>query len=208
MGDPRQLRQIALFSALALTAGCSQPSIRGDAHESSAQISRTEREANSSPSSGRRLPFAAVHDLPAGTLMVVRLEKSISTKGGATSTFVAVIDKPVTLEGNTVVPRGAIVQGQVEGGLAPKGARDAGYVRLNLESINVDGTEVPILTSTLFARGSPPRRNSSSSVGFGQPGANKIFMKSGRQLTFRLSAPASIRVPAAERDDLSLVSPR
>jgi hypothetical protein len=68
---------------------------------------------NRQPDSG--LPFGDRQSLPVGTLVTVRLKNPIVTDNpGFSKTFDAVIDEPVLVEGNAVVPRGASVQGRVQ----------------------------------------------------------------------------------------------
>jgi hypothetical protein len=80
--------------------------------------------------------------------------------------------------------------------------RDAGYVRLTLESIQIDGKDVPLQTSSLFARGTAgdasavhPSAGTADTSRIGQshpaqPRADQatiIRLKKGRRLTFRLT---------------------
>ena len=88
------------------------------------------------------LPFRDDQNLPAGTLLTVRLKDPISAENpGATGTFEAVVDEPLLVDGNTLIPRGASVAGRVESARAFK-AKSRGYVRLVLDSIDIAG---PIL---------------------------------------------------------------
>src|ERR1700690_1805035 len=59
------------------------------------------------------LPFRDLQSLPAGTLLTVRLKSAVSADNPDSSgTFEAVVDEPVTIEGYTLVPRGAGVAGR------------------------------------------------------------------------------------------------
>ena len=100
------------------------------------------------------LPFHNPQSLPAGTLLTVRLKNPISADDpGANARFDAVVDEPVVIEGNRLVPRGATVAGRVESARASNVRRNRGYVRLMLDSIHVAGVNLPIQTSSLFVRG-------------------------------------------------------
>jgi hypothetical protein len=126
--------------------------------------------------------------LPSGTLLTVRLEDSLSTaKFHAGDTFTASVVSPFSMGGHIVVDRGAAVSGRIEsaksGGLTPDGISSPGYFRLTLTGMTVSGKQVPLLTSSLFTRGSP----SASDVR-----SDDVRVTKGRRLTFRLSAPAML----------------
>lgn len=110
---------------------------------------------NQAPNSETGLPFHDPANLPAGTLLTVRLKNSISAENpGANGNFEAVVDDPVVIEGNRLVPRGATVVGRVESARVSRVKRNRGYIRLALDSIHFAGVSLPIQTSSLFVRGS------------------------------------------------------
>jgi len=107
------------------------------------------------PSSGGNLPFHDPQNLPAGTLLTVRLNAPISSdKPAANATFEAIVDQPVVIDGNKLIPRGAAVSGRVESARTSNLKRNRGYVRLVLESIHLSGASLPVQTASLFVRGS------------------------------------------------------
>jgi hypothetical protein len=182
---------------------------------------------NQAPNSETGLPFHDSANLPAGTLLTVRLKNSISAENpGANGIFEAVVDDPVVIEGNRLVPRGATVVGRVESARASRVKRNRGYIRLALDSIHFAGVSLPIQTSSLFVRGSAGDAQvstrqgaqgevvrgevSESSAGWSAPSQGKappgeaspvmIRLEKGRRLTFRLTesayVAASQRTPA------------
>jgi len=149
--------------------------------------------ASAQPETG--LPFHDSQNLPAGTLLTVRLQNPISADNpGANSRFEAVVDEPVVIEGNKLVPRGATVTGRVESAQASNVRRNRGSVRLALDSIHLAGADLRIQTSSLFVRG-----NSGDNAA-GQAEMPQIRLEKGRRLTFRLTEPAYVaasqRTPA------------
>jgi hypothetical protein len=163
-----------------------------------AQRAGTKDEDESDPATGRGVPFkASSRILSAGTLLTVRLESSLSSaKLDMGRTFVAVVDEPVVIGGSTVVSREATVRGRVESAQVSDVGRNAGYVRLTLESIRIEGKDVPLQTSSLFAGGTAGNGSAHPGVGttdasrMGQshPGKSTIIrLKKGRRLTFRLT---------------------
>jgi len=183
---------------LLLTTGCSRPTgLRSDDsatpadshqvpfHDGDAGASGNSRPGDSATAqngskSEPELPFRDPQSLPAGTLLIVRLKNAVSAdNSGASGSFEAVVDEPVTIDGNTVVPRGVNAAGRVESARASSAKR--GYLRLMLDSIDIAGKDLTLQTSSLFARGNPPGNEGSTGV---------ISLEKGRRLTFRLTEPA------------------
>jgi hypothetical protein len=169
-----------------------------------AQRAGTKDEDENDPAAARGVPFkASSRILSAGTLLTVRLESSLSSaKLDMGRTFVAVVDEPVVIGGSAVVSREATVRGRVESAQVSDVRRNAGYVRLTLESIRIEGKDVPLQTSSLFVRGTAddgsgvhPGVGTTDASPMGQshpaqshPGQSTIIrLKKGRRLTFRLT---------------------
>jgi hypothetical protein len=135
------------------------------------------------------LPFQDPQSLPAGTLLTVRTKNSISAENpDANETFEAMVDQPVIIDGNRLVPLGAMVSGRVESARASNLKRNRGYVRLTLASIQLAGSDVPVQTSSLFVRGSAgPTQAPQSPV---------VRLESGRRLVFRLTEPVDVATAA------------
>jgi hypothetical protein len=148
-------------------------------------------------------PFPAKsgsRSLPAGTLITVRLEKSLSiARVQAGDTFAATVSGPLTFDGDTLIAAGTAVTGRVESAQRsverPGSTPDPGYLRLILDAISVDGREITLQTSSLFTRGTiqtnRPLGASPGENGSGVP-ANPLRIRKGRRLTFRLTAPVTL----------------
>ena len=141
------------------------------------------------------LPFHDLQSLPAGTLLTVRLKSSVSADNpAASSTFEAVVDEPVTIEGYTLVPRGAGVAGRVESARASSASvlaskvKGNGYFRVTLDSLDIAGKELRLQTSSLFARGNAAGRDAALGL---------ITLEKGRRLTFRLTEPVYLALQQA-----------
>lgn len=134
-------------------------------------------------------PFKARENLPAGTLISVRLRNTISVGDpDGTDSFEGEVTQPVVIEGNTLIPSGSAVAGHVESARISKVKPDRGYVRLTLASIHLGGLDVPVQTASLFARQS---RSSDSS-------AAVVRIEKGRGLTFRVTEPVYLAIPHAQ----------
>src|SRR3954468_6322915 len=123
-------------------------------------------------------PFENAQVLPAGTLLTVSLKTTV-TAGVPKDSFEAVVDVPVSADGNVLIPRGATVSGRIESARISKVQPDRGYVRLTLESVHVDSLSTPVQTASLFARQRTPT----------PPNPGTIRLEKGRRFTFRLTEP-------------------
>ncbi len=134
------------------------------------------------------LPFQESRTLPVGTLLTVSLQGPIVAGSGSKDSFEAVVDEPVIVDGNTLIPRGTKVSGRIESARISKERPDRGYVRLVLDSVRLDDLSVPIQTASLFARQFPqsPSR------------AGTIRVENGRRLTFRLTEAVFLSTQAAK----------
>ena len=131
------------------------------------------------------LPFQDPQNLPAGTLLTVRTKNPISAENpDANGTFEAIVDQPVIVGGNKLVPLGAAVSGRVESARTSNLKRNQGYVCLTLESIQLAGLNVPVQTSSLFVRGQAgPTRPRQSPV---------VRLEKGCRLVFRLTESVDV----------------
>jgi hypothetical protein len=135
-------------------------------------------------------PFQNSPVLPAGALLTVRLKGPLIADSASKDSFEAALDEPVVVEGNTLIPRDAVVSGRVESARASKVRPDLDYVRLALDSVQVDGSEVPIETASLFARQLPSSEADSATV----------RLEKGRRLTFRLKESIFLHPTAPKTD--------
>jgi hypothetical protein len=130
----------------------------------------------------------ASSSIPAGTAIVVRLQSPLSSaEARLGDQFQAVLDEPVVVQGQTVVPSGTAITGRV---LAAKFSvpREPGYLRLTVSSMVLNGKAVEVHTSSVFAKGSSrePARS-------GARPANDVQFSTGRRLTFRLIQPLPVQ---------------
>lgn len=135
---------------------------------------------DSGPPAQNNLPFHDSQNLPAGTLVTVRLKTPVYANGSNPhASFEATVVEPVVVEGNTLIPTGASVAGRVESARTSKVQPNRGYVSLALQSVQLGGLSFPVRTANLFAREAPL-----------SDGASMIHLEKGRRLTFRLTEAA------------------
>jgi hypothetical protein len=195
MGEFRRPRRRILFalSVLALAAGCSRSLRVPDEGSNQANQApfRATGTANGALPTARQagdpdegeLPFQDGQSIPAGTLLTVRLKGAltfVATDGD--DLFEAIVDQPVMIDGNTILPRGTAVVGKVESARISALKPERGYLRLALRSVHLGGVDVPVQTASLFARPEPTTDLQPSTV----------HLEEGRRLTFRLMEPIAL----------------
>jgi hypothetical protein len=116
--------------------------------------------------------------LAAGTLLTVQLQEALSTaRAHAGDQFSAVITTALTVGQDILVKSGTAVTGRIEAERSRAGrpgqGRGAGYFKLTLSSITLEGQTFAVRTSSLFARGTVQSRG--------------IAVEKGHRLTFRLT---------------------
>ena len=118
-----------------------------------------DREAQSggiSPTSSVIPPGAQV---PAGTSIVVRLQRSISSaRAHPEDGFQAVLVEPIVVNEHILAESGAVVTGRVVEARISNQARSSGYMRLTLSSIPIGGKLTRVRTSSTFVKGTGPKR--------------------------------------------------
>jgi hypothetical protein len=203
---PRFPSLAAPLALAMLAAACSRPiAVPGDSaaaqadphqtpfHEDGTKLDNARGEASgpSAKAADNSLPFHERENLPAGTLISVRLKTPISVEDpNASDAFDAVVVEPVIIEGDTLIPSGILVSGRVESARISQVKRNRGYVRLKLASVHIGSLDVPVQTASLFARQSP--------LSEGSP--RKIRVEQGRRLTFALAEPVFI---ASQRQQMA-----
>src|SRR5690242_11472651 len=115
---------------LFLAAGCSrQPALQAASDVASDQhlpFDQTGKNDGISPTAS-----IATKDIPAGTPITIRLQSALSSEQSRTGdSFEAILDEPIIIDGQTVLPRGATVTGRVVGAKASGRLHDPGYLRL------------------------------------------------------------------------------
>jgi hypothetical protein len=86
--------------------------------------------------------------VPAGTPIVVRMIDGVDSKEARTGqTFHASLDQPITVDGNTVIPRGADVTTILTNAQQSGKFQGKAELTLDIESIQADGRTYPVRTT-------------------------------------------------------------
>jgi hypothetical protein len=164
---PRFAAIVVLPVVLGLALGCNMTSQRPVAAS----------EAGTQPA-----PFTEAKTLtvPAGATIYVRLQQSLtSATAQAGQQFGAVLDEPLVVENQTVVPSGAAVTGKVVAARESGRLHNAGYIRITLDSIAVNGKPVPLETNSVFVGGGSFKKRDLTFIGGGAAGGALIGALAG-----------------------------
>lgn len=121
----------------------------------------------------QQLPFVEGKALvvPANTAIYVRLQQSISSATAQSGqNFSAELDEPLVVEGQTLAPKGAAVTGKVVAARDSGHLHNAGYLRITLSSITLNGKTVPLQTNSVFVSGGSYKKRNLAFIGGGAGG--------------------------------------
>ena len=164
---------IPVLLALALAVGCSKaPSANADNSDNGAGNSSSNDGSSSASDSSSAMPSRYLAParlvIPAGTPLTVRLQSEVSSASAQSGdTFDAVVDEPVVVKGETMIPRGANVTGRVVA--ANKGGRlhKPAYLRITLASVHMHGKNMPVDTSSISLAGKSHKKRNLEMIGGG-----------------------------------------
>jgi hypothetical protein len=161
---------LALFASLLLLAGCNSISPNPQAaNTDSSSNPETAAPFSSRVASAVGLkPDLPAITVPAGTPIGVRLQNSISSASANSGDhFDAVIDEDIIVDGHVVIPKGANATGRVVAAKNSGRLHAPGYLRLALDSVSVNGKDVPVQTSSIFAQGGSHKNRNLVMIGGG-----------------------------------------
>ena len=113
--------------------------------------------------------------IPAGTPITVRLQNALSSRYSVSGQrFEAVLDEPVVVDDQTVLPAGAPVTGHVVAARRSGRLRHPGELALTLDSVTIGDRNVSLETSNVVARGGSHKKRNLGWVGGGAGGGALI----------------------------------
>src|SRR5512146_1065597 len=135
-----------------------------------------------SADSSQQLPFTERKPLvvPANTAIYVRLQQSLSSANAQPGqAFAAVLDDPLRVDDQTVAPQGTSVTGKVLAARASGHLQNAGYLRITLISLSLNGRSVPLQTESVSVHGGSFKKRNSAIIGGGAAGGALIGALAG-----------------------------
>src|SRR5215468_7432330 len=150
-------------------------------------------------SSPQQLPFTETKPLviPADTVIYVHLKQPLNAAGAeAGQDFPAVLAEPLVADNQVVAPQGAEVEGKVVAARESGHLHAAGYVRIRLSSISINGKQIALATNSLIAAGGNINNHSFSFLAgpnsFRDTGTKQASFRPEQRLAFRLTQPLSV----------------
>src|SRR6185437_1650484 len=130
----------------------------------------------------QQLPFTENKALvvPANTAIYVRLQQSLSSSTAQSGQiFAAVLDEPLIVDGQTLAPEGTAVTGKVVAVRESGHLHNAGYLRITLSALSVNGKSVPLQTNSVFVSGGSYKKRNLAFVGGGAGGGTLLGALAG-----------------------------
>src|SRR3954466_14176794 len=186
MKFPNWISQAALGALLLTGFGCSKQLGAPSTTALDKSSTTTTQTAHSAPFTAKSSPI--VDDgkagkslvpeevvIPSGTAITVRLQNAVSSATSTTGDqFEATLDQPIVIEGQTIAPEGAHVLGRVIAARRSGRLLHAGYLRIALSSLAVNGKDVPVQSSSVMVAGTSHKRRNLAWIGGGASGGALI----------------------------------
>jgi hypothetical protein len=101
-------------------------------------------------------------------------ESLSSSTAQAGQVFNATLDEPLVIDGKTVAPQGSAVRGKVVAAHESGRLHNAGYLRIALLSISVNGKSIPLETNSVSVTGGSYKKRNLAFIGGGAAGGALI----------------------------------
>lgn len=197
MGSQKPMKHIGwmlVVACLSFTVGCGQRTVLSSDAKADPQKLPFDRPPQTGGISPSHSLVPSPTRIPEGTALTVSLEHNLSSATArGNDTFSAVLDDPIVIDGQTVVPGGALVTGRVLDVRSAVPPREHGYLRIALVGLKVGEKQLLIATSSLFAKGgshedhgarmSPASDTATPTTDI----SREMVFAPGRRLTFRLT---------------------
>jgi hypothetical protein len=181
MQTKRYVVPATVLLGLLLLWGCSKkPEQTATATSSDDQSAATQPAADGAPNTPPSYSAQQANSLPplvirAGTPITVRLQERLSSASAEPGgRFDAVIDEPIVVDNQVVVPVGAVASGHVTVARRSGRLHHPGELGLTLDSVTVGQQTIPLGTSNVVSRGRSHKKRNWGFIGGGTGGGAVI----------------------------------
>jgi hypothetical protein len=137
--------------------------------------SKNNLESTTISSAAKKSPIPEELVIPSGTAITVRLQNAVSSATSRSGDeFEAVLDQPIVVDGQTIAPEGAHVTGRVVAARHSGRLMHAGYLRIALASMTVNGKAITVQSSSVMVAGGSHKRRNLAWIGGGAGGGALI----------------------------------
>jgi BON domain len=169
----------------------------------SGMVSSPEAQKKAEEIAGQELGVTAVEDktvlpppppppptvIPAGTVFTVRTAEELSSKTSTEGqTFSASLARPISVEGEIAIPKGATCVGRVVTAKAKGKIKGEGQLALELTSVSVDGVTYKVQTNVLDSTVKGKGKRTAATTGGGAAGGGLIGGLAGGAKGFGIGA--------------------
>jgi hypothetical protein len=156
---------LGLYLALSLVA-CSKPPASSEAGQSNQESTAGGNAGAAKAPAAAEAPKPVV--VPAGAVLTVRLGEALGSKISQTGqSFTATVVDPVEVDGKAVIPAGASASGTVVEAKPLGRFKGAASLQIKLISINVNGTDHAIDTSSVIQAAKGKGKRTATMIGGG-----------------------------------------
>src|SRR5579864_6755621 len=155
--------------------------------------------ASADSSSSQQPPFTEAKPLvvPVDTVIYVHLKRPLSAADAeAGQDFLAVLDEPLLADNQVIAAQGTEIEGKVVAARESGRLHRAGYVRIRLSSIAINGKQLPLATNSVIAAGGSVHSHSFSLIAgsnaFRDSGNKEAGFTPDQRIAFRLTQPLTV----------------
>src|SRR5436305_14189761 len=135
---------------VALMLGCSQSSNTPASSTDNSKASNSNAANSGGASAKKTVPAEKAVTIPAGTVVTVRLAETLSSKTSqAGQGFSATVAEPITVDGKTVIDKGASAHGTVVDSKSMGHFKGGARLEIRLDSISINGKEHNVQTAAV-----------------------------------------------------------
>lgn len=145
------------------------------------------------------LPFSEAKPLviPADSVIYVHLKQPLTAADAeAGQDFPAVLAEPLRIDSQIVAPQGSEISGKVVAARESGHLHKAGYVRIRLSSIAINGKQLTLATNSVIAAGGEANNHSFSFLAgahsFRDSASREAGFTPAQRLAFRLTQPLNV----------------